>query len=209
MVWIIIWLFYDQKLDKGVVSHTLVTDRESENWKLGNVTHVFYIYWCQAQSLIIFRFIFPALISWSLAPMGFHTAIVATTLKLKALSTSHSTLMTPLLTGLICPFVLKLSFSFGLVHQTYSDLIHQSRLFFFQLNEIAAADNFDDDLQQQQPAATRLQRALRLLQQAVTHQRNSQASELDEQSIHDLSMVALWAPLHLHVHLPYWVRIYK
>ncbi|KAI5328369.1 PREDICTED: MANES_02G039300 [Prunus dulcis] len=124
--------------------------------------------------------------------MGFHTAIVATTLKLKSLSTSHSTLITPLLTGLICPFVLKLSFSFSLVHQTYSDLIHQSRLFFFQLNEIAAADNFDDDLQQQRPAATRsLQRALRLLQQAVTHQRNSQASELDEHSIHDLSMVAL------------------
>ncbi|KAL6280036.1 hypothetical protein ACE6H2_016917 [Prunus campanulata] len=124
--------------------------------------------------------------------MGFHTAIVATTLKLKAFSTSHSTLITPLLTGLICPFVLKLSFSFSLVHQTYYDLIHPSRLFFFQLNQIAAADNFDDDLQQQQPAATRfLQRALRLLQLAVAHQRNSQTSELDEQSIHDLSMVAL------------------
>ncbi|VVA38311.1 PREDICTED: mitochondrial, partial [Prunus dulcis] len=82
-----------------------------------------------------------------------------------------------------------LFFSFSLVHQTYSDLIHQSRLFFFQLNEIAAADNFDDDLQQQRPAATRfLQRALRLLQQVVIHQRNSQASEekeRDPQQHHD------------------------
>ncbi|KAM1024555.1 hypothetical protein ACFX13_038551 [Malus domestica] len=107
-------------------------------------------------------------------------------LKVVTMSTSHSGAV---LTGLIWPFVLKLSFSFRLVHQTYSEIIHAWRLFFFQLNQIAAVD-LDDDANYRQPA-TRLQRALRLLQQTVTQERQSEALELDEQSIHALTMVTL------------------
>ncbi|KAG6792155.1 hypothetical protein POTOM_001298 [Populus tomentosa] len=72
------------------------------------------------------------------------------------LSKSHTG--TSLITCLLCPYVLKLTFSVRLVRQAYTDLLYSSRLFLFQLSQIA----FDAD----QPAApagnsTRLGRALR------------------------------------------------
>ncbi|KAB2632462.1 hypothetical protein D8674_028709 [Pyrus ussuriensis x Pyrus communis] len=109
-------------------------------------------------------------------------------LKVVTMSTSHSIAV---LTGLIWPFVLKLSFSFRLVHQTSSEIIHAWRLFFFQLNQIAAVDLDDDANHHHRQPATRLQRTLRLLQRTVTQERQSEALELDEQSIHALTMVAL------------------
>ncbi|KAM1143206.1 hypothetical protein ACFX2I_032071 [Malus domestica] len=121
--------------------------------------------------------------------MGFHMAAVALIkLKVVTISASHSNAV---LTGLIWPFVLKLSFSFRLLYQTYSEFSHASRLFFFQLNQIAVAGLDDDANHRHRQPVTRLQRALRLLRHTVTQERQLQALELDEQSMHALAMVAL------------------
>ncbi|XWS49737.1 hypothetical protein CRYUN_Cryun12cG0028500 [Craigia yunnanensis] len=68
--------------------------------------------------------------------MGLHLVALA---KLHLLSPSHS--FTPVVAGLICPFVLKISFSSRIVRRVYIDVIVASRLFFFQLSQIV----FDAD----------------------------------------------------------------
>ncbi|KAL9405898.1 hypothetical protein Peur_002870 [Populus x canadensis] len=103
------------------------------------------------------------------------------------LSKSHTG--TSLITCLLCPYVLKLTFSVRLVRQAYTDLLYSSRLFLFQLSQIA----FDAD---DQPAAlagnsTRLGRALRLLNQRVTRARRSPTAQDDEDNFHALSMFSL------------------
>uniref|UniRef100_A0A2N9GGW6 Uncharacterized protein n=1 Tax=Fagus sylvatica TaxID=28930 RepID=A0A2N9GGW6_FAGSY len=73
--------------------------------------------------------------------------------KLKLLSPSHS--LSPMVTSLVWPFLLKMSFSFRIVRGAYTDLVLASRLFFFQLGQIALNP---------EPAfgnTTRLERALR------------------------------------------------
>ncbi|KAG6788768.1 hypothetical protein NC652_001708 [Populus alba x Populus x berolinensis] len=102
------------------------------------------------------------------------------------LSKSHTG--TSLITCLLCPYVLKLTFSVRLVRQAYTDLLYSSRLFLFQLSQIA----FDAD----QPAApagnsTRLGRALRLVYQRVTRARRSPTAQDDEDNFHALSMFSL------------------
>ncbi|KAG2677625.1 hypothetical protein I3843_12G108400 [Carya illinoinensis] len=104
--------------------------------------------------------------------------------KLKLLSATYTT-PSPLVTSLVWPFLLKLSFSFGLARRTYIDVVYAARLFFFQLGQIA----FDT-----QPALghnSRVERALRLVYQRVTHASRSQARELDADNFHTLSMIAL------------------
>ncbi|KAF9689882.1 hypothetical protein SADUNF_Sadunf01G0138600 [Salix dunnii] len=102
-------------------------------------------------------------------------------------STSH-TGGTSLITCLLCPYVLKLTFSVRLVRHAYTDLLYSSRLFLFQLSQIV----FDND----QPAAlagnsTRLGRALRLVYQRVTRARRPPAAPDDEDNFHALSMLSL------------------
>ncbi|KAL0446298.1 UNVERIFIED_CONTAM: hypothetical protein Slati_1757700 [Sesamum latifolium] len=45
--------------------------------------------------------------------------------------------LTPLVTALVLPFVLKFCFSFRPLHDTCSDMMHAMRLFVFQMGEIA------------------------------------------------------------------------
>ncbi|XVE57660.1 hypothetical protein DITRI_Ditri04bG0107400 [Diplodiscus trichospermus] len=113
--------------------------------------------------------------------MGLHLVALA---KLHLLSPSHS--FTPSVGGLICPFVLKVSFSLRIVRRVYIDVVDASRLFFFQLNQIA----FEAD----QPApgdGDRWQRALRLVCHRITHVRRSPAGQSDEDSFHTLTMLSL------------------
>ncbi|XWS49106.1 hypothetical protein CRYUN_Cryun13aG0135300 [Craigia yunnanensis] len=113
--------------------------------------------------------------------MGLHLVALA---KLHLLSPSHS--FTPLVAVLICPFVLKLSFSLRIVRRVYIDVIDASRLFFFQLNQIA----FEAD----HPAPAngdRWQRVIRLVCQRITHVRRSPAGQSDEDSFHTLTMLSL------------------
>ncbi|XVF52620.1 hypothetical protein PTKIN_Ptkin05aG0032900 [Pterospermum kingtungense] len=106
--------------------------------------------------------------------------------KLHLLSHCHKS-FTPLLAGLICPFLLKLSFGFGVPRGVYTDVVEASRLFFFQLNQIA----FDADHQPAPGRRHRWQRALRLVCQRITHVRRSPAEQLDDESFHTLSMLSL------------------
>ncbi|PRQ18186.1 hypothetical protein RchiOBHm_Chr7g0203191 [Rosa chinensis] len=133
--------------------------------------------------------------------MVLHMAVVAS-VKLKLLSCTSHSLITPVVSGLIWPFVIKVSFSLRSVRRAYADVIHFSRLFFFQLNQIVRAfDEHDVRADHDEPAAivgnnnnnTRLERALRLVCRTVTNgfRRSSEALQLDEQSIHALAMIAL------------------
>ncbi|EOY24345.1 Uncharacterized protein TCM_015972 isoform 2, partial [Theobroma cacao] len=104
--------------------------------------------------------------------------------KLYLLSPSRS--FTPLPAGFICPFVLKLSFSLRIVRRVYIDVIDASRLFLFQLSQIA----FEAD----QPApenGDRWERALRLVCQRITHVRRSPMGQSDEDSFRTLTMLSL------------------
>ncbi|KAL6183405.1 hypothetical protein ACLB2K_044816 [Fragaria x ananassa] len=140
--------------------------------------------------------------------MVLHMAVAAL-VKLKLLSCTSHSLITPIVSGLIWPFVIKVSFNLRSVRRAYADVIHSSRLFFFQLNRIVRAfDEYDVHADHDEPAAinnnnnnsssssnsnTRMERALRLLRQTVTNgvRRSSEAMQLDEQSIHALAMIAL------------------
>lgn len=103
-------------------------------------------------------------------------------------SSSHS--LSPMVASLVLPFLLKLSFGFTIVRRTYSDLLHASRLFLFQVGRIAfereVADNIGNN-------RSRLERALRLISERVTLVRRSQVLPSDnEDSFLTLSMIALW-----------------
>ncbi|KAJ9706904.1 hypothetical protein PVL29_002059 [Vitis rotundifolia] len=111
--------------------------------------------------------------------MGLHLLVLA---KLKLLSSSHS--CSPLVVNLVWPFLIKLSYSFRFVHGAYADVIHASRLFFFQLRQITF-DPQQDDLGN----GTRLERAIRLVHRRLTRSSRSQMD--DEDSLHTLSMLAL------------------
>ncbi|KAJ9173389.1 hypothetical protein P3X46_016530 [Hevea brasiliensis] len=114
---------------------------------------------------------------------------VAALAKLKlglSLSSSH-TVVSPLLTSLICPFVVKLACGLGQVRRAHSDVIYASRLFIFQLGRIAFEDNNQD-----QAFGSRWARALRLVCQRMTQARRSPAAtQSDEDSFHALSMLSL------------------
>ncbi|KAF3448335.1 hypothetical protein FNV43_RR09048 [Rhamnella rubrinervis] len=103
--------------------------------------------------------------------------------------------------SLVLPFMLKLCFSFKLVRQTYSDLLHASRLFLFQLGRIAfdrrEVPDHNVNIGNSSSNRSRLDRALRLVQERVAHVRRSQGlqpSDHDDHhqdSLYTLSMTAL------------------
>ncbi|GMJ00402.1 hypothetical protein HRI_003709400 [Hibiscus trionum] len=117
--------------------------------------------------------------------MGLHLVAVAMA-KLHLLSRSHS-FTTPSVAALIGPFVLKVSFRMSFLRRLYIDAFDASRLFFFQLSQIA--------LGAEQPAPDngghRWQRALRLVCQRITHVRRSTVAESEEDSFHTFSMLSL------------------
>ncbi|KAJ4712750.1 Decaprenyl diphosphate synthase [Melia azedarach] len=92
--------------------------------------------------------------------MGLHMVALA---KLNLLSSAAHGISPAILAGLVCPFVLKFTFSFRFIRQAYVDVLYASRLFVFQLGQIA----FESE-----PAAgynSRWERAIRLISQRVTH----------------------------------------
>lgn len=129
--------------------------------------------------------------------------MVAYLAKLKLLSNSSHITLSPMVAGLVWPFMLKLCFSFKLVRQTYSDLLHSSRLFLFQLGRIAfdptELPDHNFNIGNNNGNRSRLERALRLVQERVAHVRRSQglpSSDHDDHhqdSLHTLSMLALWS----------------
>ncbi|KAK8658199.1 hypothetical protein V6N13_036411 [Hibiscus sabdariffa] len=117
--------------------------------------------------------------------MGLHVVAVAMA-KLHLLSPSHS-FTTPLVAGLICPFVLKVSFRLSFLRRVYIDAFDASRLFIFQLSQIALGAD--------QPApgngGRRWQRALRLVCQRIAQVRRPTVAESEEDSFHTFSMLSL------------------
>ncbi|KAG5228927.1 hypothetical protein OIU77_023570 [Salix suchowensis] len=117
--------------------------------------------------------------------MGLHVVGLA---KLNLLLSTSHTGGASLFTCLLCPYLLKLTFSVRLVRHACTDLLHSSRLFLFQLSQIV----FDNN----QPAAlagnsTRLGRARRLVYQSVTRARRPPTAQDDEDNFHALSMLSL------------------
>ncbi|KAK2649066.1 hypothetical protein Ddye_016555 [Dipteronia dyeriana] len=121
--------------------------------------------------------------------MGFHLVVLAK-LKYVLMSPSHRATITPLLATLICPFLLKFSYSFKLIRRGYIDLLHASRLFAFQLQQIAF--NTEPPLPRMGGnVSSRWERALRLVCQRITHVRRSPPTQSDEDSFHTLTVVSL------------------
>lgn len=116
--------------------------------------------------------------------MGLHVMV------LKLAGTSAHGCVTPTVTALIWPFVLKLSLALRSPHQTYSDLLRSSRLFFFQLVQIFL--NHEHLVPNGTGYnRTRWDRALRLVSERIAQARRWHESELDEDSLRNLSMLAL------------------
>lgn len=119
--------------------------------------------------------------------MALHLVLLA---KLKLMSTGHRVcLSTSLMASLLGPFVLKFLFStFKPLHQVFRDTVYASRLFLFQMGQIAFSS---------EPAgftnggSTRWQRAFQLVSGRLILARNSQIAESDEESIRALSVLAL------------------
>ncbi|CAN4077334.1 unnamed protein product [Withania somnifera] len=119
--------------------------------------------------------------------MGLHFLLIG---KMNILANSCHSLSTPYLVCLLWPFVLKLAaFSFRPVHQVYSDFIYSLRLFSFQMSQITF--NTEPVGAGDGGGNTRWERAVRLVCERLTHARRSQFSEADEESLHELSMIAL------------------
>ncbi|KAL0296256.1 UNVERIFIED_CONTAM: hypothetical protein Sradi_6677700 [Sesamum radiatum] len=105
--------------------------------------------------------------------------------KLSLVGAAHQGL-TPLITALVLPFVLKFCFSFRPLHDTCSDMMHAMRLFVFQMGEIAFG---------REPSGgagdVRWQRALRLVCERVRRARHARPSASGEESLVALSMLSL------------------
>ncbi|XVE65079.1 hypothetical protein DITRI_Ditri07aG0153600 [Diplodiscus trichospermus] len=117
--------------------------------------------------------------------MGLHLVALA---KLQFLSLSHS--FTPLVAGALFPFVLKLSISLRIVRnrRLYIDVIDATRLFLFQLSQIAS----DADRAAATGNGDRCHRTLRLVCSRITHVRRPPAGQSgDEDSFHTLTMLSL------------------
>ncbi|KAH7863336.1 hypothetical protein Vadar_016206 [Vaccinium darrowii] len=100
----------------------------------------------------------------------------------------------PLVTGLLLwPFVFRLSFNLRPLHQAYTDILYASRLFFFQMGEIAFSDNpivpgIDNSNISNR---TRQARALRLVYRRITNAIWSPVADSDEENLRAVSMIAL------------------
>lgn len=116
--------------------------------------------------------------------MGLHMVALAKLKLLSSAATPHS-ICPAILAGLVCPLVLKFCFSFRLVRQAYIDLVYASRLFVFQLGQIA----FDSGppASSNHRLGSRWQRALRLVCERVT----LTPTQSDEHDFHTLTLIAL------------------
>ncbi|KAL8462977.1 hypothetical protein ACS0TY_033031 [Phlomoides rotata] len=94
--------------------------------------------------------------------------------------------LTPLVTALLWPFILKFAFSFRPLRETCTDMSDALRLFFFQMSQIA----FDNGAAAG-GGGPRWQRALRLVYERVTHARHAQPGSEGDDSLIALSMLAL------------------
>ncbi|KAK8584468.1 hypothetical protein V6N13_109863 [Hibiscus sabdariffa] len=116
--------------------------------------------------------------------MGLFLVAVA---KLHFLSSAHS--LSPLLGSLICSFVIKLAFSLRIVRGACTDMVDATRLFLFQLSQIA----FEAD-GHRPPApgnGERWQRALRLVSERMAYATRSQVAQSDEDNFHTLTVLSL------------------
>ncbi|RDX94696.1 hypothetical protein CR513_22888, partial [Mucuna pruriens] len=112
--------------------------------------------------------------------MGLHMVALV---KLHLQVTSHG--LRPAVVGLACPLLLKLLMGFRIFRD---DALYQSRLFLFQLGQIA----FNTEAQLSNVA--RMERALDFIWRTLTPSPTtspSEDSQLAQQSLHDLSMLAL------------------
>ncbi|KAG5588932.1 hypothetical protein H5410_039446 [Solanum commersonii] len=124
--------------------------------------------------------------------MGLHLLLIGK-IKILATSSTHS-LSNPLLVSLLWPYILKLAaFSFRPIHQVYSDLIYSIRLFSFQMSQITfnTEPHVGPSRGGDGGRNTRWERAVRLVSERLIHARRSQFSEADEESLRELSMIAL------------------
>ncbi|KAL2525166.1 Uncharacterized protein Adt_10220 [Abeliophyllum distichum] len=101
--------------------------------------------------------------------------------KLSLTATSHGVL-TPVVATLLWPFLLKVSFSLRPLRQLCTDMIHDLRLFFFQMGEITS--NSDG-------IGARFDRALRLVHGRITRVTHARFLDQDEESLHLVSSLAL------------------
>lgn len=119
--------------------------------------------------------------------MGIPLAILV---KYKLLIAANQTAtITPMITTLLWPFLLKLFFSFRPLHEALLDITYGLRLFLFQMGQIA----FGSD----PPAAAtahggmRWERAFRLVNERLIRTRHPRFSESEEESLRALSVLAL------------------
>ncbi|KAG8382430.1 hypothetical protein BUALT_Bualt05G0076500 [Buddleja alternifolia] len=119
--------------------------------------------------------------------MGLAMVALAKLSLIGAASSSHG--VSPMVTSLLCPFVLKLSFSFRPLNKACKDMVYGLRLFFFQMWQIT----FDT---QPTPgsggsSSVRWQRALRLVYESTIQARHAQSTPSAEENLVALSMLAL------------------
>ncbi|KAM7531115.1 hypothetical protein LguiB_034525 [Lonicera macranthoides] len=116
--------------------------------------------------------------------MGLHLVILS---KLSLMANSHSSISTPMVATLLWPLLVKLFLTLRPINQIYNDIIHNSRLFFFRLEQIAFSSGSGSG------SGSRLERALRLVSERLTQIResSSSSSQSHEESFHTLSMLAL------------------
>lgn len=105
--------------------------------------------------------------------------------KLSLIAATHTGPTTPTVAALLWPFVLKLSFCFGPIHDACIGMMHGLRLFFFQLGLIAFDSN---SATVRGGGVVRWQRALRLLYQRIANARPTQSTQ---DSFVIVSMLAL------------------
>ncbi|KAI3453472.1 hypothetical protein Pfo_010135 [Paulownia fortunei] len=98
--------------------------------------------------------------------------------KLSLIAAAHHG-VTPLVTALLWPFVLKFSFSFRPLHEGCTDMMHALRLFFFQMGQIAT----NREPSSGGAGGVRWQRALRLVFERVIHARRAQSTADGEDSL--------------------------
>lgn len=121
--------------------------------------------------------------------------MVAHLAKFKLLCNPSHTALSPAVTVLVWPFMLKLCFSFKLVRQAYSDLVRGTRLFLFQLGRIAF-DRGEVPADHVNGNGHRFERALRLVNERLAHLRTPQGlrpsdDDHSQDSLAVLSMFAL------------------
>ncbi|KAE9459399.1 hypothetical protein C3L33_08684, partial [Rhododendron williamsianum] len=126
------------------------------------------------------------------AAMGLHLLFLA---KLNLITATAGGGASPLVAGLLVwPFVLRLSFSIRPLHQAYTDLAHASRLFFFQMGQIAFSNGSTTagpGVGNGDSSRTRWARALRLVYRRFTDARRSPMSDSDEENLRAVSLIAL------------------